>query len=92
MASNGGHSDDAESLPPSCKYVLRALTDADGSLMRDELVDELCHRERTISGALKTLENCGYIVRTRKNDDLRQVVVKLADERSYNPPESDRSR
>jgi len=77
-----GWSDD---LPPSARYVLQALDEAGGELSRGELIDELCHRERTITEALDTLENRGYILRTRDSTDLRQVSVVLADERMLNP-------
>jgi len=74
-----------DDLPPSAKYVLKELDQAGGELSRRELVDELCHHERTIAGALKTLENRGYIFKDQNPADLREVVVKLADERRYNP-------
>jgi len=80
--AESGWSDD---LPPSARYVLQALDNAGGELPRGDLVDELCHRERTITEALDTLENRGYIVRTRDSEDLRKVSAILADERRYNP-------
>jgi len=84
MASNGGDRDPVESLPPSCRYVLAALEDADGTSSRQDLIDQLCHRESTINRALDTLESGNYIIRTRNPSDLREVVVELADERRYN--------
>lgn len=80
--TESGRSDD---LPPSARYILQALQEADGELSRRELVNQLCHRERTITEALDTLENCGYIIRNRNSEDLREVSVVLADERRYNP-------
>jgi len=75
-----------DDLPPSARYVLDALADAaDGTLSRRELNDELCHRERTIDDALNILETRGYISRSRKDEDLRQIVVELAGTRSLNP-------
>jgi len=73
-----------DDLPPSARYVLRALDEAGGELSRSDLVDELCHRDRTITEALDTLENRGYILRNRKSEDLREVSVVLADERTLN--------
>jgi DNA-binding MarR family transcriptional regulator len=73
-------------LPPSCRYVLDALEEADdGTLTRRELGDQLCHCERTITDALNTLENRGYIPRTQKSGDFREVAVELAGTRTYNP-------
>jgi len=80
--AESGWSDD---LPASARYVLQALNDAGGGLPRGDLVDELCHRERTITEALDILENRGYIFRNRNSEDLREVSVILADERKYNP-------
>ena len=90
MSSNGGHSEGGKSLAPSCRYVLDVVA-RQGPLSRQELLDETGLPERTLSRALESLQNGGYVDKTRKNDDLRKVVVTLACERSYNPPESDRS-
>jgi len=78
---SGGFDD----LPPSAKYVYRVLEE-EGPLSRQELQEatQLC--ESTLDTAADTLENCDYILRTRDTDDLRQVVLKTATMRTYNPP------
>ncbi len=91
MASNGGRSDGSESLPPSAAYVLDKI-EAEGSATRQELLAATYLCERTLDRALETLQNGDYITLDRDSEDLRQVVATLADKRSYNPPESDRSR
>jgi len=90
MASHEVERDDIDSLPPSCQYVLDALEKAGDELTRQELLNQIYLAERTTDAALDTLEYCDYISKTRKSSDLRQVVVKLAEERAYNTPESDR--
>ncbi|GGK74640.1 MarR family winged helix-turn-helix transcriptional regulator [Haloarcula sebkhae] len=79
-AESGGFDD----LPPSAKYVYRVLND-EGPLSRKELQGETQLSESTLDDALDTLENCDYLLRTRKSEDLRQVVVKLGTKRRYNP-------
>jgi DNA-binding MarR family transcriptional regulator len=71
-------------LPPSAKYVYDTL-DRDGPLTRKELQERTGLPERTIDDALETLENCGFIVKTRDTGDLRQVVAETATARTYNP-------
>jgi DNA-binding MarR family transcriptional regulator len=90
MPQNGRDQEATDSLPPSCRYVLSALADADANeLTLQELDNRLCHRKRTIAEALKTLENRGYIHKKQDSDDLRQVVAELVDTRTFTPRESD---
>lgn len=74
----GGNTDESRScspLPPSCKYVLDVLDRADGEISRQELLEVTELPEDTLDDALKRLENHDFIDKTRKNGDLRQVVV-----------------
>ena len=92
MASHEVDRDDVSSLPPSCQYVIDALEEAGGELTRQELLNNIHLAKRTTDAALDTLESYDYLYKTRKTDDLRQVVVRLAEERAYNTPESDKYR
>lgn len=64
-------------LPPSAKYVLYALREADGELTRGELLEETDLPERTLDEALDTLENREYLLRARQSHDARVVVCKI---------------
>ncbi|WP_436933674.1 MarR family transcriptional regulator [Halovenus marina] len=90
MTTNGGSSTRAESLPPSAAYVLDKI-EADEPVTRQQLLSETYLSERTLSRALETLQNGGYISLEQNPEDLRQVVATLAGKRTYNPPESDTS-
>lgn len=89
MASNGATSDGADDLPPSCRYVLHVL-EAEGALTRQELLAETTLPEPTLDRAVSRLQNDDYVVKSRKSNDLRKVVIELRDVRTYNTPESDR--
>ena len=78
MASHEVDRDDVDSLPPSCQYVLDVLENH-GELTRKDLQEETYLADRTLDAALKTLENCDHISKTRKLSDLRQIVVHLAE-------------
>lgn len=81
--------DELADLPPSARYVLDEFDEVGETLTLDELNEALCHRRRTIRGALKTLEDCRYLSRERANDDLRQVAATLDAEPPLNPSQSD---
>lgn len=87
-ASDGGR-DDVESLPPSCRYVLRELDRAEGELSRQALDERLEHHPRTIRRALAILEEAGKLRRDRDPRDLREIVVTTATTPGYNTTESD---
>jgi len=80
----------ATELPPSAQYVLDVLETHGGEITRQELQRQTYLADRTLDAALETLKNCEFISKTRQSSDLRQVVVRLAEERAYNTPESDR--
>lgn len=65
---------DLTSHPPSDKFVYKEVTRY-APITRQALLDETNLPESTLSDALDRLENRGYILRTRKSDDFRQVVV-----------------
>lgn len=69
----------SDSLPPSCRYVLDVV-ERKGPISRQELLEETGLPERTLDRALHTLQNGGYVLRTRENDNLRQTTVKMAAE------------
>jgi len=89
MPANGADHCDTESLPPSCRCVLIVL-EWESPLTRQDIQARTGLPERTLSRALDTLQNGGYITKTQKSNDLRQVMVTLATERTLNTPESDR--
>jgi len=91
MASPGASSTPAEDLPPSAAYLLDTIED-EAPVTRQQLLAETYLCERTLTRALDTLQNGGYITLEANSDDLREVVATLADKRTYNPPESDRSQ
>jgi DNA-binding MarR family transcriptional regulator len=68
--------DDVDDLPPSAKYVLDVVERA-GPIRRQELLEETSLAEPTLDRALTTLQNEGFILRTRKSTDLRQTTIKL---------------
>jgi DNA-binding MarR family transcriptional regulator len=71
---------DADALPPSAKFVLDVLERADDrELSRMEIIEYTGLPERTVDDALDTLEKCDCILRSRKSEDLRQVVCKIHD-------------
>lgn len=78
--------DDVESLPPSCRCVLLVL---DEEATRQQLLEQTGLPETTLDDALDTLENRDFIRRTRKSDDLRQVVAISTDKRTLLPPDAD---
>jgi len=80
----------ATELPPSAQYVLDVLETHGDEITRQELQRQTYLADRTLDAALETLKNCEFISKSRQSSDLRQVVVKLAEERAYNTPESDR--
>jgi len=90
MASHGDVSGDIGSLRPSCQYVLDVLETHDGELSRQELKKQTYLADRTLDAALETLKNCEFISKSRQSSDLRQVVVRLAEEPAYNTLESDK--
>lgn len=68
---------DVDDLPPSHLYILEVL-EREGPLTRQELIDRMYPvSESTVDRALSRL-NGDFLVKTRENEDLRQVVVKLA--------------
>lgn len=68
-----------DDLPPSARYVYYVL-EQEGSMTRQELLEELGLPERTLDRALETLHSGDYISKTRENTDSRQVVAKVAGE------------
>lgn len=68
---------DVDDLPPSAKYVVFALEDADGSLTRCDLQEQTGLPKRTLDRALDRLEDVGIVHRDRDADDLRYVRVAL---------------
>jgi len=65
-------------LPPSCKFVYKEVA-RQSKINRSELIDETWLPERTLYDAINRLENRGYVSVARDSDDLRQVVVKIAE-------------
>jgi DNA-binding MarR family transcriptional regulator len=65
-------------LPPSCKFVYKEVA-RQRTINRSELIDETWLPERTLYDAINRLENRGYVSVARDSDDLRQVVVKIAE-------------
>jgi transcription initiation factor IIE alpha subunit len=75
MASNGGSSAAVDDLPPSARYVLHILEEH-GELTRQDLLEETGLPERTLQDALERLDNRNSIHKSRKSDDLTQVVCE----------------
>lgn len=69
--------DDIDDFPPSARYIVYVLEDADGSIGRDELLERTGLPERTTDKALARLEEATIIRRERNGDDLRFVRVEL---------------
>jgi len=65
-----------EDLPPSCKYVYTAIDEA-GPITRQALLEETYLAESTLDRALETLESGHWIHKSRKSDDLTQVVAQI---------------
>jgi len=83
--------DNREQLPNSAICILKVLDYEGPELSRQELLEKTDLHERTLTRALNTLQNGGYISKERKKDDLREVVVKMSTKRSLNPRHPDRS-
>jgi len=80
MPSNGSDHDGGESLPPSCRYILHVLEEADGrELSRQQLLDRTDLPESTLDRALQTLENEHRVLRARKSDAADRVVAQIRD-------------
>jgi DNA-binding MarR family transcriptional regulator len=71
--------DEIDDLPPSAKYVLDVV-EREGSIRRQELINETDLPARTIDRALDRLHTGDHIVKTRESRDLRQIVAKVAPE------------
>ncbi|MFA9516755.1 hypothetical protein ACERIT_06005 [Halopenitus sp. H-Gu1] len=72
-----GH-DPFESLPPSCQCVRLAFEkNGTDQLSRQELLRETNLSESALDDALERLETRDLLIRTRKFDDLTQVVAEL---------------
>jgi len=69
--------EDFESLPPSCRAIIRELEHADGELTRQELIERTGHSPSTMTDALRTLENRYWILRARDSEDLNRVSVEI---------------
>jgi len=80
----------ADDLPPSAAYLLDTIED-EAPVTRQQLLTETYLCERTLTRALGTLQNGGYISLEANPDDLREVVATLAAEQTYTPPRSDTS-
>jgi len=75
MASHRGGRDGRDELPPSAKYVLDVV-EREGPLARQALLDQTWLAESTVDDALRTLESRHFIHRSRKSDDLTQVLIE----------------
>jgi len=91
MASDDGGPEAGESLPPSARYVLAELQEADAPLTLSDLDAALHHRRSTIEWAVRRLKDSGYIRVDQNPADLREIAVTLRDERTVNTSESDTS-
>lgn len=69
--------EDFESLPPSCRAVIRELEHAGGELTRQELIDRTGHSDSTITDALRNLENRCWILRARDSEDLNHTIIEI---------------
>jgi DNA-binding MarR family transcriptional regulator len=74
--SESSSASDFESLPPSAKYVY-SVVDEDGPLTRQQLLEATYLAESTLDRALETLETGHWIHKSRKSDDLTQVVAQI---------------
>lgn len=81
----GADSGRFDDLPPSAKYVYHTL-ESEGSLTRQELLEETDLPEPTLDRALESLHNEDYILKTRDSGDLRKVVINTRTIPTYNPP------
>lgn len=79
--------EDLEECPVSVKYVYHVIDSASGPVRRDELVDEAQIRPRTLDDALEQLDNRGYLLRSRRPTDLRQVSYEIRDQTESFPHE-----
>lgn len=77
MSSRGRERDDVDSLPPSCKYVLKVLECHGNRMTRQELLEETNLAPSTLDDALRTLESRQCILKMRKSNDPNQVVAEL---------------
>jgi len=75
MASNGGSTDALAELPPSAKYVYREL-DRHGPLSRQALIERTWLAPSTLDDALRRLESRHLIHKSRKPEDLTQVLIE----------------
>ncbi|MFB6297274.1 MAG: MarR family transcriptional regulator [Salinirussus sp.] len=76
MPSDSGEHSERESLPPSCRCVLVLFRKEDAeALTRQHIYQETGLPSRTLSRALKTLEEAGYIETARHAEDLRKTEV-----------------
>ena len=74
-------------LTYSDRYVFR-LVDEDAPLSRQALLAKTDAPAVTVDRALDRLEKAGYIAKTRKNGDLRQVVITVTTMHTSNPREN----
>jgi len=74
--SDPSSTSDFASLPPSAKYVYTVI-DEDGPITRQALLEETYLAESTLDRALEALENGHWIHKSRKSDDLTQVVAQI---------------
>ena len=72
-------SDSFEDLPPSAKLVYHIIED-ERTVSRTALQKQASLPDRTLSRALTTLQNGGYITLARDPTDLRRIIAKLAAE------------
>ena len=78
MRSKTHDHDPFESLPPSCQCVRLAFEKNDTDrLSRQELLEETNLSESALDDALVSLETRDILIRTRKFDDLTQVIAEL---------------
>jgi DNA-binding MarR family transcriptional regulator len=65
-------------LSPSAFYVLLALRNTPGEVLEPcQLADRLLISRPSVTGLLDTLQDKGYVVRRRHEDDRRRVLVEL---------------
>jgi predicted transcriptional regulator len=63
-----------DSLSPTAETIYTLLKH-EAPFSRQELLAETDRCESAVDSALTTLENRGYVDRTRKPDNLRQTIV-----------------
>ena len=71
---------DLSELPPSAKYVYHVIAEGDGSLPRQQLLEETELADTTLDRAIESLQNGDYLFKSRDSDDLRQVVYHIGDD------------